>query len=272
MAWCCPTHGRACGLSVVAIIGAAGGAGTTTVTAHLATAIAQQDQPVLCFDFCPTNVLRLHFGAAYDDPDGFAAALLAGTPWQDAAYTSAGGVRFLPFGALPGDAALERLCGWLHEEPSWFGDNLAAIDLAPQTLVLCDCPRLPAALRNQVLAAADIILVCCAPDPLSLATATRLAGQLQDKAGRMARILLNGFEAGRLLDRDMQLILRSQHGRLAAPVMIHRDESLREALACKQTVFDYAPASQAAQEFAALATWAIVRNGAQALSHGVEHE
>ncbi len=252
-------------MSVIAIIGAAGGSGTTTVTAHLATAIGQQDRPVLCFDFCPTNVLRLHFGAAFDDRDGFAAALLAGAPWQHAAYTSADGVRFLPFGALQDDAALERLSAWLHDRPYWFRDCIAALDLPAGTIVLCDCPRLPAALRSQVLAAADIVLVSCAPDPLSLASAGRLAGQLQasGNGGRIARILLNAFEAGRALDRDMQLVLRRQYGALAAPVTIHRDESLREALACKQTVFDYAPASQAAQEFSALATWAIVRSSLQ---------
>ena len=250
-------------MTVIALIGATGGAGATTVTAHLATAILQQDRPVLCFDFCPTNVLRLHFGATFDAPDGFAAALVAGLPWQDHAYASADGVRFLPFGALEDDAALERLCSWLQQRPHWLRDSIAAIDLPADTIVLCDCPRLPAALRNQVLAAADIVLVCCAPDPLSLAAATRLAGQLQDNAGRLARILLNGFDAGRSLDRDMQLILRRLQEHLAAPVTIHRDESLREALACKQTVFDYAPGAQAAQEFAALATWAIMRSSAQ---------
>ena len=250
-------------MSVIAIISASGGAGATTVTAHLASAIAQQDKSVLCFDFCPTNLLRLHFGAAFDATDGFATGLTAGLPWQQSAYASAAGVRFLPFGALEDDAALERLCSWLDARPYWFRDSVAAIDLPADTIVLCDCPRLPAALRNQVLRAADIVLVVCAPDPLSLAAATRLAGQLQDQGGRLARIMINGFEAGRSLDRDMQLILRRLHGGLAAPVTLHRDESLREALACKQTVFDYAPEAQAALEFAALATWAIMRSSPQ---------
>lgn len=258
-------------MTVVAIIGATGGTGATTVTAHLATAIVQQNRPVLCFDFCPTNVLRLHFGAAFDDPAGFATALIAGLPWQDRAYASASGVRFLPFGALDDDAALERLCTWLQARPHWLRDSITAIDLATDTIVLCDCPRLPAALRNQVLAAADVVLVSCAPDPLSLAAATRLVGQLQGGAGRIARVLLNGFEAARKLDCDMQLLLRRQLASLAAPVSIHRDESLREALACKQTVFDYAPGSPAAQEFAALATWLIMRRDPpqqQGGSHG----
>jgi cellulose synthase operon protein YhjQ len=248
-------------LSVIAVLGAAGGAGATTVTAHLATAIARQDKTVLCFDFCPDNVLRLHFGAALTDRDGFAAALVAQTPWQYAAYTGASGVRFLPFGMLQDDAALDQLSDWLRLRPLWFRDLVESIDLPRDAIIVCDCPRLPAALRNQVLAAADLSLVTCAPDPLSLASATGIAGQLRHRDGTPGAVLFNGFEAARALDRDMQLLLRRRAGHLAAPVVIHRDESLREALAHKLTVFDYAPASQAAQEFAALATWAIVRCG-----------
>lgn len=246
-------------MSVIAVIGAAGGAGTTTVAAHLATAIVQQKKAALCFDFCPTNVLRLHFGAVLHDRDGFAAALMAQTPWQYAAYTSSSGVRFLPFGTLQNEDMLERLSAWLQERPYWFRDLVRTIDLPPDAIVICDCPRLPAALRNQVLAAADLTLVACAPDPLSLASATYLAAQLNNGPGGIAAVLLNGFEAARTLDRDMQLLLRREHARLGAPVSIHRDESVREALAHKLTVFEYAPASQVAEEFAALATWSIAR-------------
>ena len=247
-------------MNVIAVIGAAGGVGTTTVASHLATAIVQQDKAVLCFDFCPTNVLRLHFGAALAEGQGFAAALLADGCWQDQAWTSASGVCFLPFGALADDAALERLSVWLEAWPSWFRDNIARIDLPADTIVVCDCPRLPAALRKQVLAAANLTLVVCAPDPLSLAAATRIASQSRDTEGHESAILLNGFQAARTLDRDMQLLLRRQHQNLCVPIVIHRDESLREALAHKQTIFDYAPDAQVALEFSALATWVIVRS------------
>lgn len=257
-------------MKVVAIIGAGGGVGTTTVAAHLASAIAEQNKPVLCFDFCPTDVLRLHFGAALTDSSGFVTALLAGQPWQDACYTSASGVGFLPFGALPDDAALDYASAWMQARPDWFDGALDSLDLAPESIVVCDCPRLPAALRSQALAAADLIVVVCTPDPLSLAAASRLAHQLQDLgepatdgAARACTILLNRFEAARRLDRDIQLLLQRRHGQLVAPVVIHRDESMREALAHKQTVFEYAPAAQTAHEFAALATWTIARTRAR---------
>ena len=257
---------RATPLKVVAIIGATGGAGATTVAAHLASAIAEQNKPVLCFDFCPTDILRLHFGAALADADGFVTSLVAGHPWQEACYTSASAVRFLPFGALPDDAALDRVSAWMQARPDWFGGALGSLELAPDTIIVCDCPRLPAALRRQALAAADLVIVVCTPDPLSLASASQLAAQLHDDAAvpaRVCTILLNRFEAARRLDRDILLLLQRQHGHLCAPLVIHRDESLREALAHKQTVFDYAPAAQAAHEFAALATWTMARTGAR---------
>ena len=251
-------------MNLIAVIGAAGGAGATTVVAHLATAMAQQRKTVLCFDFCPDNVLGLHFGAALSERDGFASALLAGRPWHEAAYASASGVRFVPFGTLEDDAALETVTRFLADRPHWFRDSLAGIDLAPDAIVICDCPRLPATIRNQVLASADLILVACAPDPLSLASALRIASQLHQAPDRTSAILLNDFEAARAIDRDMQLLLRRRHATLAAPIVIHRDESMREALAHKMTAFEYAPGSQAVEEFSALATWTIARCGQHA--------
>ncbi len=257
-------------MRVVAVIGAAGGVGTTTVAAHLASAIAEQDKPVLCFDFCPTDVLRLHFGAALAESGGFVTSLIAGRPWQDACYTSGSGIRFLPFGALADDAALDAASAWMRARPDWFASALDTLELESDAIIICDCPRLPAALRSQALAAADLVIVVSTPDPLALAGASRLAQQLHADANgtgihpaRSCTILLNRFEAARRLDRDIHLLLQRQHGHLTAPLVIHRDESLREALAHKQTVFEYAPAAQAAHEFAALATWTIARTGAR---------
>ena len=257
-------------LKVIAIIGAGGGVGTTTVAAHLASAIAEQNKPVLCFDFCPTDVLRLHFGAALTDSSGFVTALLAGQPWQEACFTNASGVSFLPFGALPDDAALGQASAWMQARPDWFDSALDSLALPPESIIVCDCPRLPAALHSPALAAADLIIVVCTPDPLSLAAASRMAQQLHypgaraaDGAARACTILLNRFEAARRLDRDIHLLLQRRHGQLVAPVVIHRDESVREALATKQTVFEFAPQTQAAHEFAALATWTIARTGAR---------
>lgn len=253
-------------------MGATGGAGATTVAAHLACALAVQQRPVLAIDLSPANALRLFYGMAWAQEQGWARQLLAGQAWQDAAWRDSQGRTFMPFGALRDDAAVDRLVQTLRAHPRWLRDRLDEIQLAPDTIVVCDCPTAPAALRDQALAAADLALLVCAPDTLSYAQATGRIERGWGEAKGLSEaphsglppetaIVLNGHDPARRLDRDIALLLRSGYRSVFAPTLVHRDESLREALACKQTVFDFAPTSQAAHDCAALATWTLARLG-----------
>ncbi|MFO6418800.1 cellulose biosynthesis protein BcsQ [Hylemonella sp. W303a] len=257
---------------VVAVMGATGGAGATTVAAHLACALASQKRPVLAIDLSPTNALRLFYGMDWSQEQGWARQMLAGEAWQDAAWRDSRGRAFMPFGALPDDAAAERLAQTLRAHPRWLRDRLDEIQFAPGTVVVCDCPIAPAALRDQALTAADLALMVCAPDTLSYAQATGRIERGWAGAKGMSdapstgpssetAIVLNGHDPARRLDRDIALLLRTGYKSVFAPTLVHRDESLREALACKQTVFDFAPTSQAAHDCAALATWTLARLG-----------
>lgn len=253
-------------MKVVAVIGAVGGAGATTVAAHLATALSLQQREALCFDWCAENRLRLHFGMALADDGGWASSLLDGSDWHAAAYRCSSGVDFVPFGNIDGDGQLEQLTAWLKGEPDWFSTQLSLLRIPSETIVVCDCPRLPAALRDQVLSTADIVLVISTSDTVSYATSTRMAAGAAQTA-KQTMLVLNGFDSSRQLDRDIAVLLRTQHKAHFAPVVVHRDESVREAVACKQTVFDFAPSCQAAYDFSALATWTLARLGHE---HGLE--
>ena len=260
-------------MKVVAVIGVTGGAGATTAAANLSAALAWQKRDTLTFDFCATNALRLHFGMAWADDAGFARQLLNGQEWHTAAYRDGKDRPFVPFGALAHDDELERLTTALREQPHWFKSRLASVQLDSDAVVVCDCPSMPSVLREQVLAAADLVLLVCAPDPLSYARATDIVARIaassvksrQDRDTPIlpALIVLNGFDSARRLDRDIALLLRTQYRPVFSPVLVHRDESLREALACKQMVLDFAPSSQAAYDFTALATWTLARLGQQ---------
>ena len=250
-------------MKLIAVIGVVGGAGATTTVAHLAGALSLQKRHALSFDFCPTNFLRLHFGMSWADNGGFAASLMQGEDWHAAAYHSAGGLCFVPFGTLENEAALERLTERLNASPQWLKSELAAIQTDDDTIVVCDCPLAPGALRDQVLAAADLVLLICRPDTLGYAEATRIARAAQTEHAPATMIVLNGFDPSRRLDRDIAVLLRTQYKQFFAPVIVHRDEAVREAIACKQMVFEFAPASQAAYDFSALATWTLARLGQQ---------
>ena len=243
---------------VVALVGSAGGVGVSSVTAQCAAALTESKHACLAIDMSPDNCLRLHFGMAWDDDAGWARALLAGNGWHTAAYRSDSGVKFLPFGRLDGDAELGRLQQGVGARPDWFGAALSRVELASEAIVLCDCPRGDAALRAQVCSVADLILVVMGPEPVSYAHALGMLRRAE-RGGPDVAIILNGFDPARALDRDMLAMLRENAASHLAPLPIHRDESIREAHACKRAIFDYAPHSQGAYDIALLATWLIAR-------------
>lgn len=246
-------------MRTVAVLGAAGGSGVTTVAAHLAAGLHATHKHALAFDINPDNVLRLHFGMEWQDPDGFAPALLAGADWQGASYRGAAGLDFVPFGQLASEQELDRLTAFFAAEPLWLHKQLQQLALPSETVAVCDTPRAPGALTAQALAAADLALVVMAPDAVAYAVATRTIERIRARGGPPAALVLNGFDPARRFDRDIAVLLRTAFAEHLAPVTIHRDAFLNEALACKQTVFDFAPSSQAAHEFAALSTWVLAR-------------
>lgn len=248
-------------LKIITVMSAVGGAGATTVVAHLSAALAGRDRFVLAVDCCPENRLRLHFGMPLRDRSGWATALLEGKNWHEFAYRSTSNIDFLPFGEILADAQLDDVIKLMKQQPNWFQSEMAQVRFPVEAIVICDCPRLPAVFREQLLPISDIVLLVTSSDTVSYSIATRIATAARGANGPETLVVLNGFDAARQLDRDIALLLRTQHRQNFVSIKIHRDESLREALACKQTVFDFAPCSQAAHDFSALATATLSRLG-----------
>jgi cellulose synthase operon protein YhjQ len=249
---------------VIALVGTGGGVGTTTVAAHIAAALQAQQRRSLAFDFCANNTLRLHFGMDWEDGTGLAPQVLTGAPWNEAAYRSARGIDFVPFGRLDHGLVPGEFWAFLRKRPQWFAERLAELREESATVVVCDCPQGEGSWRDQILPHANLVVVVLGPDAVSYAQAAETVHRLAADGARDVALLLNGFDATRTLDRDIAVLLRHDFQRTLIPVVIHRDESLREALASRQTVFDYAPTSRAALDFTSLAGWVAVRAGRQA--------
>lgn len=242
-------------MKIITVTGAAGGVGSTTVAAHLAAGLAAQGRPVVAFDFSPANLLRLHFGMAWEDGTGLAPQVLAGKPWNEAAYRSPAGIDFVPFGQCEDGDTAARFAPWLAARPGWFAERLAELDLPPDAFVVCDCPRDLPAFCAQVLPLARLALVLANPDAASYAGVE--AARQAAAGAEEVRMLLNRFDPTRALDRDIALLLRTDFHDQMVPVTVHRDEAVREALAAKETVFEYAPSGKGADDFAALAMWLV---------------
>lgn len=224
-------------------------------------ALSIQQRKTLAFDFAIDNRLRLFFGMELDNRAGWAVNLTANLPWNAAAFRSEAGQNFVPFGRLEDETELDDLLAALRTRPAWFAQQLDLLRVPDDTIVLVNCPCRPGVLRDQVLNMADAVLLVSAPDSMSYVETHRIASLADEKQIAHVLTVLNGFDAARQLDRDIALLLRTRHRDVFSPVVIHRDEFLREAVACKQTIFEFAPSSQAASDYSALATWVLARLG-----------
>lgn len=245
-------------MKTIAITGISGGVGATTVLAQLAAALTIRGRRVIAFDFSPQNTLRLHFGMPWEDGSGLVSNVLSGKPWHEAAFRCENKVEFLPFGQCSENeiADFYRL---QHRNPSWLAARLAELETDDNTFVLIDCPRAGRALRVQAHDLADIVLMVLEADTQTYAALEQADSSLFPADTGKTVYLLNSFDPARVLDCDIAKLLRQKHGNHLCPVTIHRDESVREALASKLSLNEYAPHSQAAGDFSTLTTWLIAK-------------
>jgi cellulose synthase operon protein YhjQ len=241
----------------VAFVSANGGVGKTALTANIASLLARRGQPVLALDFDPNNLLGLHFGLTPDEGDGFAARSVNGGAWQQAAFSNAEGVRFVPFGELD-EAQRAAFAEGLGENPAWLRNRIDQIDMPANALTLIDTPRLPSIYAQQAIAAADIVIAVVAADASCYAKLPALRRSIASSAKLdAAHYVVNFADAARRLHNDIVALLRLDLGERLLPYFIHHDEAVPESLASNRCLADYAPHGQAAHDLQGLASWLL---------------
>jgi cellulose synthase operon protein YhjQ len=245
-------------MAVIAFVSGKGGVGKTSLTAATAVALAQRGRRVLAIDLDPQNALRLHLGMDPADPagwsrEGFGAAAI---------FESAGGVSFLPFGALL-EAELEELEAVLQDDPRWLAERLA--DAAARgrfDYVLIDTPPGPTVFLQQALQAAHRALVVVLADAASLTTLPMFFPLIDEfTAGRDgfqgSQILINQLPHQSRLGHQVRTAIHAHFPGRVAPVAVHRDAAVAEALAFERTVLDYEPGAEACLDLQHLADWLL---------------
>lgn len=244
---------------ILSVVSAKGGVGKTTLTANLAMGLARR-RPTLAVDLDPQNALRLHLGISVSEMDGWGRATLASQPWSSAVRHSAtSGVQVLPFGGL-GESDRDALEVHLSRHPDWLQSQLARLGMPAQGVVLVDTPPGPSLYQQQALRAAGMSLVVVHADAASYATIPNMETVLDTYChGRQgfagSAYVLNDVPPGSALSRDVVRVIRSGLDARVAPVIIHQDESVREALAFDQPVLQYAPHGEATRDINQLVAW-----------------
>jgi chromosome partitioning protein len=243
-----------------------GGAGKTCLVANLAAALAADGARVLAVDADPQGALSAALGVRPEKP-GMFEVLTGRAPAADAIETTA--VDRLD--VLPADLDLAGAEVELPSQRDWQtamrraldpvrGEyDLAAIDTAPGLGVL------PFA----ALVAADAALVACPPDYLAvraLPSVLAAVERAQAHAPGMRLLGIVPYFTGTRTRHEAEVLadLQRRHGELLLPA-VPRRVVVADAAAAGEPVIAYAPYSEAAEAFTALAK--EVRARAEAPRH-----
>lgn len=238
-------------MPVIALQGIRGGIGTTSVTAGLAWALQELDEPVLAIDMSPDNLLRLHFNMPFSQARGWARAILDHTPWENSAMRYTANLDFIPFGTIS-NIELPQLKEQLKQNAFFSRSSIATLATNQHyKWILLDLPSGNNFFAQYGLSLPDHLIVLINPDGNCH---IRLHQQeLVDNC----RILLNKFNPNSLLQRDLKILWQKTIPNMI-PLMIHLDESIAEAIATKQPVGEFAPENLSSKEITTLANWCII--------------
>lgn len=249
-------------MSVIGVVSMKGGVGKTSTTANLATALATKlgAGRVSVIDLDPQNGLQWHFGFNGAQTTGVCEQSLQGENWRTATSASEFDVACLPYGDV-GESDREAFETLLQDAPDWVGSQITHAKLDDDAVVIIDTPPGPSVYLKQVFACADLILIVLLADAGSYATIPAMESWLDEVSAMHPQLnsvyVLNQVDRTEPLNRDVAELLQQHLGARLAPIRIHRDEAVGEALAFQQPVLVYDPHGQASHDLARLAAWVI---------------
>lgn len=252
----------------IAVINQKGGVGKTTTTANLGAALAQAGKSVLLIDLDPQGHLSLHFGVeATEDQPGIYDVLTSGTPLADVVIHARTNADLIcaDIDLAAAEAELVSVTG----REVLLREALDALH-TPYDAVLFDCPPSLGVLTINALAAATEVVIPLQAHFLALQglgkllkTVTLVRQRINPQL-KVTGVVLCMHEAATRLSAevvaDLSTFLRAAKGTGVAwadarvfETAIRRNIKLAESSSFGQTVFDYAPKSNGALDYAALA-------------------
>ncbi len=203
---------------------------------------------VLAIDFDVQNALRLHFGVPLQDGRGFVARSEEQADWSQSILTTGGNIFVLPYGDVT-EEQRERFEHKLASDTHFLRRGLDTVLNYPGLVIVADFPPGPGPALKAMQQLADMHLVVMLADTASVSLLpqienNRMIGQpLNNKHGHY--FVLNQSDNRRNISREVTSFMQQRPGDSLLGV-VHRDESVAEANASQQSVYDFSPASAAA--------------------------
>lgn len=229
---------------VMAFVSAKGGVGKTTSAMSLARLLKRPGGRVVVLDLDPQNALLSHFNLPRATP-GVNQARLQTLDWNEVCTTTDAGIECLPFG--PSNAAdLRAFEALLASDPLWLVQELSALNLGKDDLLLIDTATGASPWLHQVLAIADQVIAVTLADAASYLVLDKLQAWVAPLAPEHCAFLVNQVDDRSALSLDMSAVLQQQLGAqwLAA---VPFDPQVGEALAFEYDLFQQPVDSPACQ-------------------------
>jgi chromosome partitioning protein len=249
----------------IAIINQKGGVGKTTTVANLGAALARAGQRVLAIDLDPQANLSLYLGVELQPTEPSAYSVLcSGMPLGEALRpTSTPGLELLPSQIDLSGAELE-LAATIGRE-TILRDSLNTWTKGQTQqgnridFILIDCPPSLGLLSINALCAANEVMVVAQTEFFALQGLSKLLGIIELVQARLnpdlklTGVLASIYDARLRLAREVLGELRRFFPAETFQTTIGTNVRLAESPSHAQTIFEYAPGSRGARDYAALA-------------------
>jgi cellulose synthase operon protein YhjQ len=238
-------------MKIISVVSGKGGVGKTTISANLCAALRKKGHDVLAVDFDPQNSLRFHFGINPSDEGGIASSGPQSIRWREAIIKTNEGCSVLPFGKIT-ESERSNFEHAIATQAHLLKEQLHSLGLSKEAYVVIDTSgQLP--YLQQALSAANLTIVVNIADAASYTTIPMINGAIgQYCEGRSDYVgslyMLNQIDRSRHLNGDIADIVSMQVG-AENIALIHQDQSIQEALACRTNVLAYDPNCRATQDF-----------------------
>ncbi|MDH5660611.1 MAG: ParA family protein, partial [Gammaproteobacteria bacterium] len=242
-------------MRMIAVINQKGGVGKTTTTLNLSHALAKFEKKVLVIDLDPQAHLTAGYGVLQRDQRGIADVLLGEADLNDVIEDVRENVSIVPAGSRLGE--LEHLTeggakrGFLLKEA--IKNNTKLYDY-----ILVDCPPSSGILGMNALLAAEEVLVPVSGDFFALQGLSRLMSIFQHIENTLKRktkkwVVLTRFHDRRKLAREVKGKILSYFPDSVFQTAIRETVALAESPGFGQTIFEYQPKCNGANDYMELA-------------------
>lgn len=227
-------------MTLICVASPKGGVGKTTLTANLAYTMQRQGFNVTVIDFDSQDALKLHFGIAFNDSQGYVSEATSTPYWHEMARTTPSGINVLAYGHTTREERY-RFESFLANEPKALYQAIKGLYDSQDDVLLMDMPPGHSIALDAVCKLKPLCITALLADSASLAVLPVVEGGsfYHDYIDKHLYYVINQFDLRSELSRDVYDLLKE---RLGASLLgsVHRDPAVSEAHALQVSVLQHA--------------------------------